>query len=204
MFINFFLNLDYYNLDLKLLITFLIGFFIVAIAANQIAKVFQKIKFPLITGLIITGIITGSSFLNFIIPAYLERLNFLNELRSRVKNIKWMTIGQLFITFFMSSTVIYSIASYIPFMKQMEYTHKVAVAILDDGQDSMDLEIRNEDIHGIRLRNLRLLPDVLVLSVKRKGQLLVSLGYTRLRLGNIITLVGTITSLEKLKFKFDT
>jgi len=148
MFINFFLNLDYYNIDLKLLITFLIGFFIVAIAANQIAKVFQKIKFPLITGLIITGIITGSSFLNFITPAYLERLNFLNEialsiiafsagselylneLRSRVKSIKWMTIGQLFITFFMSSTVIYFIASYIPFMEQMEPTHKVAVAIL--------------------------------------------------------------------------
>ncbi|MBT8316097.1 MAG: hypothetical protein HKP59_00570, partial [Lutibacter sp.] len=67
-------------MDIKLLITFLIGFLIVAIAANEIAKVFQKIKFPLITGLIITGIIAGSSVLNFISPNALDRLNFLNEI----------------------------------------------------------------------------------------------------------------------------
>ena len=66
-------------MDLKLLITFLIGFLIVAIAANEIAKVFQKIKFPLITGLIITGIIAGSSVLNFITPTALKQLNFLNK-----------------------------------------------------------------------------------------------------------------------------
>ena len=50
---------------------------------------------------------------------------------------------------------------------------------MDKGQDSMDIEIRNEDIHGMRLRDLRLPSDVLVLSVRRKGQLLVSHGYTR-------------------------
>ena len=135
-------------MDIKLLITFLIGFLIVAIAANEIAKVFQKIKFPLITGLIITGIIAGSSVLNFISPNALDRLNFLNEialsiiafsagselylneLRSRVKSIKWMTIGQLLITFIVSTIVIYFTASYIPFMAEMPATHKIAVAVL--------------------------------------------------------------------------
>jgi len=135
-------------LDLKLLITFLIGFLIVAIAANEIAKVFQKIKFPLITGLIITGIIAGSSVLNFITPTALKQLNFLNEialaiiafsagselylneLRSRIKSIKYMTIGQLLITFFMSSTIIYYMADAIPFMAAMPSTHKIAVAVL--------------------------------------------------------------------------
>ena len=75
---------------------------------------------------------------------------------------------------------------------------------MDEGQDSIDVEIRNQDIHGMRLRDLRLPADVLVLSVKRKGQLLVSHGYTRMRLGDVITLVGSATSLEELKFKFDT
>jgi Trk K+ transport system NAD-binding subunit len=75
---------------------------------------------------------------------------------------------------------------------------------MDEGQDSMDIEIRNEDIHGMRLRDLRLPADVLVLSVRRKGQLLVSHGYTRLRKGDIMTLVGSEISLEELKFKFDT
>ena len=135
-------------MDVKILVTFLVGFLIVAIAANQIAKVFQQIKFPLITGLIITGIIAGSSVLNFITPLALKKLNFLNEialaiiafsagselylneLRSRIKSIKWMTIGQLVITFFMSTIVIYFFADSIPFMAEMPATHKVAVAVL--------------------------------------------------------------------------
>ena len=75
---------------------------------------------------------------------------------------------------------------------------------MDEGQDTMDLEIRNEDIHGMRLIDLRLPSDVLVLSIRRKGQLLVSHGYTRMRLGDTMTLVGSEKSLEELKFKFDT
>ncbi|MCF6182904.1 cation:proton antiporter [Lutibacter sp.] len=135
-------------MSIKLIITFLIGFFLVAIAANQIAKFFQKNKFPLITGLIITGIIAGSSFLNFIPPKALKELNFLNEialaiiafsagselylkeLRSRINSIKWMTISQLFITFILSSVTIYFIADLIPFMATMPSTHKIAVSIL--------------------------------------------------------------------------
>ena len=135
-------------MEIKLLITFLIGFLIVALAANQIAKVFQKIKFPLITGLIITGIIAGSSVLNFITTEAIDKLNFLNEialaiiafsagselylneLRSRIKSIKWMTIGQLVITFFMSATVIYFVAHQIPFMAEMPPTHILAVSVL--------------------------------------------------------------------------
>lgn len=126
----------------------MVGFLIVAIAANEIAKVFQKIKFPLITGLIITGIIAGSSVLNFISPKALTELNFLNEialaiiafsagsqlylkeLRSRINSIKWMTIGQLVITFFMSTAVIYFFAHKIPFMANMPASHKIAVAVL--------------------------------------------------------------------------
>jgi len=129
-------------------VTFLVGFLIVAIAANQIAKVFQKIKFPLITGLIITGIIAGSSILNFISLEALEKLNFLNDialsiiafsagselylndLRSRIKSIKWMTIGQLIITFVMSSVVIYYVAEQIPFMANLPSAHKFGISIL--------------------------------------------------------------------------
>ena len=135
-------------MDFKLLSIYIIGFLIVAIAANQIAKVFQKIKFPLITGFIITGIIAGSSLLNFITPQALVKLNFLNEialaiiafsagaelylddLRSRIKSIKWMTIGQLVITFVLSSIVIFFIADRIPFMADMNTASKIAVSIL--------------------------------------------------------------------------
>ena len=130
------------------MIIYLVGFLIVAIAANQIAKVFQKIKFPLITGLIITGIVGGSSVLNFITPQAVNKLNFLNQialaiiafsagselyladLRSRINSIKWMTIGQLLITFILTSIVIYFGSAYIPFMVDLPAKHKIAIAIL--------------------------------------------------------------------------
>ncbi|MGV6846527.1 MAG: monovalent cation:proton antiporter family protein [Lutibacter sp.] len=135
-------------MSIKLIITFLIGFLIVALAANEIAKQFQKNKFPLITGLIITGIIAGSSFLNFIPTKAIKQLNFLNEialsiiafsagselylkeLRSRINSIKWMTIGQLVITFVLSTLIIYWASDLIPFMAAMPATHKMAIAIL--------------------------------------------------------------------------
>ena len=135
-------------MDTKTLIIYLVGFMIVAIAANQIAKVFQKIKFPLITGLIITGIIGGSSVLNFITVEEVKNLNFLNQialaiiafsagselyiddLRSRINSIKWMTIGQLIITFTITSIAIYFISSYIPFMAKIPVMHKIAISIL--------------------------------------------------------------------------
>ena len=121
---------------------------IVAIAANQIAKVFQKIKFPLITGFIITGIIAGSSLLNFITPQALVKLNFLNEIalsiiafsagaelylddmRSRLKSIKWMTISQFLFTFTLTGFIVFFFADKIPFMADLNTASKIAVSIL--------------------------------------------------------------------------
>lgn len=134
-------------MDVQFIIV-LLGFALVAIAGHEIAKVFQRIKFPLITGLIITGIIAGSSVLNFIQSDSIPKLNFLNdialaiiafsagselylkELRSRLNSIKWMTIGQLVITFVLSSVVIYYMTSYIPFMAELSSGVKIIIAAL--------------------------------------------------------------------------
>jgi Trk K+ transport system NAD-binding subunit/Kef-type K+ transport system membrane component KefB len=133
------------NIDFFIII---VGFGLVAIAGNQIAKVFQKIKFPLITGLIVTGIIAGSSVLNFIPSETLPKLNFLNnlalaiiafsagaelyidDLRSRLLSIKWMTIGQLVITLILSSSVIFFFSAQIPFMEELSSKTSLIVAIL--------------------------------------------------------------------------
>ncbi len=131
------------------LFKYLTGFFIVSIAAFQIAKFLQKkIHFPLITGLILTGILAGSSFLGFIPDHALPKLNFLNEialaiiafsagaelhleeLRSRLNSIKWMSIAQLLITFIVSSIFVFFIAGYIPFMNGMDFKVRVAIALL--------------------------------------------------------------------------
>jgi len=131
------------------LIKYLTGFFVVSIAAFEIAKFLQrKIHFPLITGLILTGILAGSSFLGFIPEHALPKLNFLNEialaiiafsagaelhleeLRSRLNSIKWMTIGQLGVTFILSTAFVYFIAGYIPFMANVDNNIRLAIAML--------------------------------------------------------------------------
>ncbi len=74
---------------------------------------------------------------------------------------------------------------------------------METGQDTRDLELLDKDLHGIALRNLRLPSDIIILSIKRGGQMIISHGYTRLRLGDIITFVGSNESLEHLSSKFN-
>ena len=72
---------------------------------------------------------------------------------------------------------------------------------MEDGQDTIDIEITAEEIHGMALRNIRFPSDVIILSVHRKQGALVCHGFTRLRLGDIVTVVGSIESLEKVMIK---
>jgi Trk K+ transport system NAD-binding subunit len=69
-------------------------------------------------------------------------------------------------------------------------------------QDTRDVEILNPNLHGIFLRDLRLPSDVIIVSIKRSGQMIISHGYTRLRLGDIVTLVGSIDSLDNVALRF--
>ncbi len=73
----------------------------------------------------------------------------------------------------------------------------------EDKKALVDIKVSDRNLHGIALRNLRLPPDVLILSVKRKGQMLISHGYTRLRRGDIVTVVGSVNSLEDLSLQFE-
>lgn len=70
---------------------------------------------------------------------------------------------------------------------------------MDETQDSIDIELRSSDYHGLTLRDLRLPSDVIILSVTRGDHPIISHGYTRLRLGDIVTLVGSNESLDKVR-----
>ncbi|MTI21717.1 potassium transporter TrkA [Fulvivirga sp. RKSG066] len=74
---------------------------------------------------------------------------------------------------------------------------------MKEGQDTIDLEVLNPDLFGIYLRDLRFPSDVIVLSVQRKGQMIISHGYTRLRKGDIVTIVGSEESLIQMTDLFD-
>jgi Trk K+ transport system NAD-binding subunit/Kef-type K+ transport system membrane component KefB len=124
------------------------GFIIVAIAANVIAKYFVKRQLPVITGLLVTGILTGPYVFNLIPQTAIPHLGFINdialafiafaasaelylrEMRSRINSIKWMTASQLFVTFILSSLAVFFLADLIPFMQDQSVGNKMAIAAL--------------------------------------------------------------------------
>jgi Trk K+ transport system NAD-binding subunit/Kef-type K+ transport system membrane component KefB len=72
-----------------------------------------------------------------------------------------------------------------------------------DQQDIEDIEVRNPEIDGIRLRDLHLPLDVLVLSVRRGNRSIISHGYTRLNIGDKVTIVGSKEKLSEVMVMFD-
>ena len=74
---------------------------------------------------------------------------------------------------------------------------------MEEGQDIVDIELRNPALHGIALRELQLPLDILVLSVHRKGHTIISHGYTQLELGDRVTVVGTHSSVEAVMLRLD-
>ncbi len=131
--------------EIALLLT---GFGVIAVASGQIARLFRKIKLPMITGLILVGIISGPWVLGLISAESVSSLSFLNdfalafialavgselylkEIRERVKSITWMTLTQLLLTFLIGSIVFYLLSDLIPFMQGMNPATRLAVALL--------------------------------------------------------------------------
>lgn len=74
---------------------------------------------------------------------------------------------------------------------------------LEEGQDMVEITIRNPALHGIELRDLHLPVDALVLSVHRGDEIIVSHGYTRLRLGDEVTVLASVDSLEDVMMRLE-
>lgn len=134
--------------NLQQYVVLFLGFLIVAVASNQIAKKFQQIKLPLITGLLIIGVLAGPFILGLVPSDSKIKLQFINDLslafiafaaaaelylkdlRGRIKSIKWMTFGQLVVTFVMSALAVYFLADHIHFMQDLSTEARIAAAIL--------------------------------------------------------------------------
>lgn len=74
---------------------------------------------------------------------------------------------------------------------------------MEENNDTVEIEIRNSNMHGMALRNIRLPDDILILSVMRGGHFVLSHGYTRLRIGDWVTIVGKKSSIEKVQLMFE-
>jgi len=58
-------------------------------------------------------------------------------------------------------------------------------------------------LRGLALRDLPLPVDTLIVSIRRHGRILLSHGYTRLELGDEVTIVGSPESLEEVQWQFE-
>ncbi len=75
---------------------------------------------------------------------------------------------------------------------------------MEEDQDVIDLKVRNSNLHGMPLRLLRFPLDVIIVSVHRSGSHHLDIhGHTRLEMGDLVTLTGSIESLEEVIIKFD-
>lgn len=74
---------------------------------------------------------------------------------------------------------------------------------MEEDRETIDIEVQDKSLHGVPIRDIRLPQDVIVLSVKRRGQMIISHGYTRFRIGDIVTLVGSGESLENVRLIFE-
>jgi Trk K+ transport system NAD-binding subunit len=73
---------------------------------------------------------------------------------------------------------------------------------MEEDRDTIDLEVRNAGLSGVPLRELRLPRDILILSLSREGKVMKVDGFTRFRVGDLVTVVGSEESLEALSLQF--
>lgn len=79
-----------------------------------------------------------------------------------------------------------------------------ALLLGQDGSQAIEeFELSDPGLHGLRLRDLDLPLDTLVVAVDRRGEKLVCHGYTRIELGDRISVVGSRESLEEVALRFE-
>jgi Trk K+ transport system NAD-binding subunit len=74
---------------------------------------------------------------------------------------------------------------------------------MDQERDIVDVEVCDPELDGLAVRDLHLPLDTLILAVRRDGHMLVTQGYNRLALGDVVTVVGSPESLEDVILRFE-
>ncbi|MFQ5669097.1 MAG: monovalent cation:proton antiporter family protein [Acidobacteriota bacterium] len=74
---------------------------------------------------------------------------------------------------------------------------------MEGGQEIVEVPVRSPALQGMALRDLHLPLDTLVISVHRNGATLISHGYTRLELGDRVTMVGSGESLREMALRLE-
>lgn len=68
-----------------------------------------------------------------------------------------------------------------------------------DDRDVIEVKLENRTLMGVLVRNLRLPGDYLVMSIRRRGELIVPHGNTVLQLGDRLTILGNAERMREIK-----
>ncbi|MDJ0757385.1 MAG: cation:proton antiporter [Ardenticatenaceae bacterium] len=74
---------------------------------------------------------------------------------------------------------------------------------MDPQEQFLEIQMNNPELNGMAVRDINFPHDTLLLSISRQGDRVVSHGYTRLKIGDQITVVGSPDSLAELEVKFE-
>jgi Trk K+ transport system NAD-binding subunit/Kef-type K+ transport system membrane component KefB len=74
---------------------------------------------------------------------------------------------------------------------------------IEQDKDVIEITITNPDIDNRLIRDLNLPLDVLLLQIQRNGETLVSQGYSRLKKGDTVSLLGSQNSLQEVTRRFE-
>jgi Trk K+ transport system NAD-binding subunit/Kef-type K+ transport system membrane component KefB len=74
---------------------------------------------------------------------------------------------------------------------------------MEPNEEFMEIEMNNPELGGLHIRDIHFPLDVLVLSISRRGNRLVSHGYTRIEVGDHVTVVGSPDSLAEVEVRFE-
>ncbi len=93
-------------------------------------------------------------------------------------------------------------------VNMLEHTVRSPVGmelLLSEGEktDTIDVTVKNPDLVGAQIRDLKLPHDVIILSLRRRNNTVLPHGYTRLRKGDILTVLGKPESLNRVALKFE-
>ena len=135
-------------IELQNILYYLAIFLIIAFSSKQLGKYAVKIKLPLVSGFLITGIVTGPYVLNIISSEAVIKLRFLDELalgfiafaagaelfledlKNRARSITFVTASLVIVTFSLGSVTVYLFSEYIPFLSEMSKMSRVAISML--------------------------------------------------------------------------
>ncbi len=124
------------------------GFVIVAVASRQIGHLLARLKLPLISGFLFTGIVAGPYVLN-LIPApavgYLKIVDELalafiafsagaelivRQLRPRFKSIRYNTYLQIPVIFILGGAAFFYLCQWIDFARSLPVSQRIAISMM--------------------------------------------------------------------------